>query len=478
MKFIDKDLLSIQEARILLENAKVSKQIISQYSQEKLDEVVSSFYDEISKKFKDIAKLSVNETGYGNFPDEYNQLQTITSLIFNEIKDKRYIGTLKVDNKDNILEYGMPKGTILVICPEVNPATSVINIILNGIKTGNNIIFAPMKRSCNTVKSIVKVFENIGKEFGVSEGVVSTLNEITKKGIDELIESNNIDLIINFESSNERFNCKYMDTPQIYSVSGASPVFIERTANINNSVKSVLNSRKYNNGILPGAEQFVVVDSIISDKVKQEMELQGAYFMNSEEENSLIDLLIKNGRMDKEYIGKSAWDLAKSSGFIVPDNTCILVSEQRYISDFNPYSTEIKGPVIAFYVENDWMNGCEKCMELLFESRGSTLAIHSENNSIIEQFIVKKPVSRILVNAGASLGATGISTDLFPTVVLGGLTSGLGYLEGNLEPKDLIYIRKVGYGKEYDICKDDNNLENRDDLKNILENILKKLNEG
>ena len=268
-----------------------------------------------------------------------------------------------------------------------------------------------------------------------------------------------------------------MHTPHIHSVSGASPVFIERTANIKNSVKSVLDSRKYNNGILPGAEQFVVVDSIIADKVKQEMKLQGAYFMNSEEENSLIDLLIRNGRIDKEYIGKSAWDLAKSSGFIVPDNTCILVSEQRYISDFNPYSTEIKGPVIAFYVENDWMNGCEKCIELLFESKGNTLAIHSEDDSIIEQFIVKKPVSRILVNTGASVGATGISTDLFPSVILGGLTSGLGYLEGNLEPKDLIYIRKVGYGKEYDIREDSNDFKNREELKDILKNILEKLDE-
>lgn len=178
------------------------------------------------------------------------------------------------------------------------------------------------------------------------------------------------------------------------------------------------------------------------------MKLQGAYFMTESQEEALIDLILKNEALDEEYIGKSAEFLAKRAGFNIPEGSSILVSEQKYISDFNPYSKELKCPIISYYVENDWINACEKCLNLLFESKGHTLAIYSNDSSVIKQFIMIKPVARILVNTGASLGAMGITSDLFPSVILGGLTTGLGFLEDNLNPTNLRYTRKVGYGEE------------------------------
>ncbi|HHX66834.1 MAG: aldehyde dehydrogenase family protein [Miniphocaeibacter sp.] len=468
MKFIDKDLVSIQEARILLENSNIAKKSLLQFSQNKLNEIVELFYEKIKDEFMNLAKLSVEETGYGNIEDEYNEIKIMSKLIYEEIIDKKYIGVLKENNNGEILEVGIPLGTIVAICPSINPATAVINIILNGIKTGNTIIFAPTKRAEKIVGKIVEVFSYIAEKVGLPEDTVSCLTTSSRKGVVELINSESVDLIINIGLEKYNYELSNISKPQIYGATGASPVFIERTANIQNAVKNIIDSRKFNNGILPGAEQFVVADITIASKVKEEMKLQGAYFMTESQEEALIDLILKNEALDEEYIGKSAEFLAKRAGFNIPEGSSILVSEQKYISDFNPYSKELKCPIISYYVENDWINACEKCLNLLFESKGHTLAIYSNDSSVIKQFIMIKPVARILVNTGASLGAMGITSDLFPSVILGGLTTGLGFLEDNLNPTNLRYTRKVGYGEEKIAYK-------KDDLMDILKEILNQL---
>ena len=65
---------------------------------------------------------------------------------------------------------------------------------------------------------------------------------------------------------------------------------------------------------------------------------------------------------------------------------------------------------------------------------------------MIEQFALKKPVARILVNTPATVGALGITTNLFPEMTLGSGSAGRGSTSDNVSPMNLIYIRKVGYG--------------------------------
>ena len=62
---IDKDLLSIQEARILAENAKAAQKVLATYTQEQLDAIVDRMAEEINKYAKELAKMSAEETDYG-----------------------------------------------------------------------------------------------------------------------------------------------------------------------------------------------------------------------------------------------------------------------------------------------------------------------------------------------------------------------------------------------------------------------------
>ena len=76
--------------------------------------------------------------------------------------------------------------------------------------------------------------------------------------------------------------------------------------------------------------------------------------------------------------------------------------------------------LLGFYVVNDWHQACELCHALLHNCGiGHSLAIHSNNEDVIREFGLKKPVSRILVNTPSTQGGVGLTTALFPSFTLG-----------------------------------------------------------
>ena len=76
--------------------------------------------------------------------------------------------------------------------------------------------------------------------------------------------------------------------------------------------------------------------------------------------------------------------------------------------------------MLAFYVVKDWHEGCERCLQLLrYGGTGHTLGIHSRDDAVIREFALKKPVFRIVANTQTSMGATGYTTGLAPSMSLG-----------------------------------------------------------
>lgn len=236
--------------------------------------------------------------------------------------------------------------------------------------------------------------------------------------------------------------------PVIYGGTGNGPAFIERTADIRQAVQDIIASKTFDNGVVSAAEQSIVVDSCIEREVKRELEASGGYFMTEEEAERLGKMFYyPDGSANPELAGKPAESLAKWAGFSVPAGTKVLISRQKYVSENNPYSREKLCPVLAYYIEDDWMHACEKCIELLLSERnGHTLVIHSKDPEVIRQFALKKPVGRMLVNTPAVFGSMGATTNLFPAMTLGSGSAGDGITSDNVSPMNLIYVRKVGYG--------------------------------
>lgn len=448
MSMIDNDLLSMQEARILVENAREAQKMLATFPQKKLDEIVERMAEEIYKHSRELAIMSSDETDYGKWQDKYVKNQFVCEYLTKRLKGMTCVGIISENTVDKTMDVGVPIGVIVALCPATSPVSTTIYKALIAIKSGNSIIFSPHPRAKKTIAKALDILIRAAEGYGLPEGALSYLSIITTSGTSELTNHPATSLIMNTGVPSMLNAINKSGKPVIYGGNGNGPAFIERSANIKQAVLDIIASKTFDHGIVSAAEQSVVVDRCIASEVKREFQNNGAYFMTEEEAQKLGSLFFRyDGDVDPEMVGKSAQELAKRAGFYVPDDVLVLISEQTHVSDTNLFLKEKLCPVLAYYIENDWMNACEKCIELLIsEKNGHTLVIHSSDEEVIRQFALKKPVGRVLVNTPATFGSMGATTNLFPAMTLGSGSTGVGITTDNVSPMNLIYVRKVGYG--------------------------------
>lgn len=448
MNIIDNDLLSIQESRILMENAREAQKLLAAFPQEKLDEIVERMAEEIGKHAYELAMMSSNETDYGKWQDKYIKNRFVCEYLPTKLRGMRCVGIINEDSQNKTMDVGIPVGTIVALCPATSPVSTTIYKTLISIKSGNAIVFSPHPRAKKTICRALDIMIRAAEGYGLPEGAISHLHTVTPSGAIELMNHKATSLIMNTGVPKLLKEAYKSGKPVIYGGAGNGPAFIERTADVKQAVRDIIDSKTFDNGMVSAAEQSIVVDSCIAADVKHELQNNGAYFMTEEESEKIGSLFFhSDGSMDSEIVGKSAQELAKRAGFCIPDSAILLISEQKYVSETNPYSREKLCPVLSYYIEDDWMHACEKCIELLLSERhGHTLVIYSKDEEVIRQFALRKPVGRVLVNTPASFGSMGATTNLFPAMTLGSGSAGEGMTSDNVSPMNLIYIRKVGYG--------------------------------
>ena len=485
MNRIDNDLFSVQEARIIIENAREAQKILAIFPQEKLDKIVKKMAEEAYKYARELAILSHEETGFGKWQDKFVKNVFASDFLYKKIRDMKVVGIIHEDKENKTIDIGVPVGVIVALLPSTNPASTTIYKALIAIKSGNAIVFSPHPKAKRTIGKVLDILIRTAEESGLPRGAIGYLRVLTTDGTTELMKHNDVSLIL-ITGVPKMVRAAYASgKPIIYGGPGNGPAFIERSADIKQAVADIIVSRTFDNGIVSASEQSIVAEDCIADEVRQELKKNGAFFMSEQQSEELSKLFFRSDNsINAEIVGKTAIVLAQKIGMCVPKDTKVLISEQKYVSHTNPYSREKLCPVLAFYIEKDWMYACEKCIELLLnEGRGHTLVIHSKNENVIREFAMKKPVSRVLVNTPATLGGIGATTNLFPALTLGSGAAGGGFTSDNVSPMNLINIRKVGYGvrKLEDIVTGtgsstvQSSIEGSQDLSELLEKLLEQL---
>ena len=77
MKFIDKDLKAVQEARVLMEEAAEAKKTLALFEQKKLNRIAACMMDALELKLEQLTEEAVRETGYGDAKDQLLQAKLL-----------------------------------------------------------------------------------------------------------------------------------------------------------------------------------------------------------------------------------------------------------------------------------------------------------------------------------------------------------------------------------------------------------------
>lgn len=445
---LDNDLQSRQNARDRVRDAKKAQGILATFSQQQIDAIVKNVAGEAAHHAEMLAKMAVQETGFGNWQDKMLKNRFAALRVYDAIKTMKTVGIIHDDQVKKVMDVGAPLGVICALTPSTNPTSTVIYKTLIALKAGNAIIFSPHPAACQCSRKAIEIVKRAAEAAGAPPGCVDGIAGPTPDATSELMHSKEVALILATGGEGMVRAARASGAPTISGGPGNCPAFIERSADIHQAVQDIITSKTFDNGVICAAEQAIIVERCIHDEVQRELEAQGAYFINESEAARIAALLLRpDGAINPEVVGKTALFLSQMAGFRVPAHTRVLIAEQTRVCRHNPWSGEKLCPVLGLYTEEDWKAACQRVLELLsIEGRGHTLVIHTRNQEVIHRFSLEKPVSRILINTPAALGGIGATTNIMPALTLGCGAVGGGSSSDNIGPMNLLNIRKVGYG--------------------------------
>ncbi|BCS95579.1 aldehyde dehydrogenase [Desulfoluna limicola] len=443
---VDKDLLSIQETRALVRAARAAQPALEGAGQERVDALVEAIAKVGAEMAEELGKMASEETGFGKWQDKKQKNILATRKLVDYFKGMKTIGIIGEDKEKKLVEIATPMGVIAGLIPSTNPTSTTFYKSIISLKSGNGIIFSPHPSAVTCITATVNVIKGVLKAMGFSEDLVGVISVPTMEGTDELMKISDMILAT---GGNAMVKAAYSSgTPALGVGAGNVPVFIERSADVDVAVQKILASKTFDNGTVCASEQHIVTEACIADKVKASLVAQGGYFLEGEKLAKVKRVMERpNGAMNPAIVGRCAADIAKIAGIDIPAGTTMLVCEEEGVGPTFPFSKEKLTALLGFYTVNDWQEACELCFKLLKNGGiGHSLGIHSNNETVIREFAMKKPVSRFLVNTPTTQGAVGITTNLSPSFTLGCGTVGGSATSDNVGPQHLFNIRRMAYG--------------------------------
>ena len=448
MQLYDKDLLSVQEVRDLVEKAKAAQQELAQKSQAEVDAIVASIAKAGVRNAERLAQMANEDTGFGKVADKVIKNIFGSQMVYEHIKDMKTIGILDRDEANKTYTIAAPVGVIAGLIPSTNPTSTAFYKSEISIKAGNAIVFSPHPSALRSISEAIKVIRQAIAEAGGNENLVSCISLPTMQATDNLMKHPDVALILATGGSAMVRAAYSSGTPAIGVGPGNGPAYIEKTADLPLAVKRIMDSKTCDYGTICASEQSVVCDDDMAEAVQKEMEKQGAYFLSDEERLKLGKYILRaNGTMNPAIVGKSPQVIGELAGINVPASAKVIVAKEDGIGKGHPYSNEKLAPILAFYTAPDYKAIAKLCDEILrYEGAGHTFSMHTKDDRMVEYFAERMPASRIIINSPSALGGIGASTALMPALTLGCGAIGGSATSENVGPMNLLNLKHVAYG--------------------------------
>ncbi|HEX8281883.1 MAG TPA: aldehyde dehydrogenase family protein [Pyrinomonadaceae bacterium] len=441
----DKDLVSVQQARDLVEAAHRAQAQLARFDQAKIDRVCEAMARAALRDAARLGAMATEETGYGIPDDKREKNRFAAEDVWNYFRGLRTVGVIN-ESKD-VLEIASPRGVVAGIIPSTNPTSTAIFKILIAVKSRNAIVLSPHPSAARCINETARVMREAGVKEGLPAEAVGCMTSTSLEGTEALMKHRQTAVIL-ATGGIGLVRAAYSSGKPAFGVGpGNVPVFVERSADVPVAVQNILTGKTFDNGTICASEQAVVADAAVAKQVREEFAAQGGHFLSPAEADQLAKVVATEKRaLNPQIVGRSVETIAKMAGLSVPQGTRCLMADVGGVGREHPLSMEKLSPILAFYVEDGLERGAARCFEILsYGGMGHTAGIHTRSREAAKAFGVEMPASRIIVNSPTTHGAIGFSTALPPSMTLGCGSWGGNVTSDNVSPWHLMDIKRVAF---------------------------------
>lgn len=444
---------NLEELNLLIQKVKAAQAKYASFDQQQVDKIFKQSALAANEQRIPLAKLAVKETGMGIVEDKVIKNHFASEFIYNKYKNEPTCGVIESDSHYGIQKIAEPVGILAGIVPTTNPTSTAIFKALIALKTRNAIIFSPHPRAKECTIAAAKIVLDAAVAAGAPEHIIGWIDEPTVELSQALMQHPSINLILATGGPGMVRAAYSSGKPSLGVGAGNTPAVIDETAEIKLAVSSILLSKTFDNGMICASEQSVIVVDQVYEAAKQEFTLRGGYFLSTEEQQKVNNVLVKDGHINAAIVGQSVAKIAELAGISIPEGSKVLIGEIDAVGIDEPFSIEKLSPVLAMYRVADFEAATAKAEELiLFGGRGHTSVLYTDprNKDRISYFETHVSTGRVLINTPSSQGAIGdlYNFKLDPSLTLGCGTWGGNSVSENVTVHHLLNIKTVSERRE------------------------------
>jgi acyl-CoA reductase-like NAD-dependent aldehyde dehydrogenase len=443
---LDPDLRALQEVRDQVERARSAQARAARLCQEEVDALCAAMARAAAGAAHELAKLAVEETGIGRVHHKILKNLFAAEGTWASIQHERTVGIVSRDEVRGVLEVATPVGVVAGIVPTTNPTSTAIFKALIAVKGRNAIVISPHPRARRCIGETVEVMRRALERAGGPPDLVCALSNPTIESTGALMKHRQVAIILATGGAG-LVQAAYSSGKPAYGVGpGNVPVYVDRSADIAQAARWIVDSQSFDNGTLCCSEQGLVLDRPIAGQMLAELARRGAHLCDEEQTRKLERLCNLRGHMNPDVVGLDPWKIAHKAGFELPRETSLLLARQGGVGREFPLSIEILAPILSLHEVDGWEEGCRVSIAMLeYGGLGHTLGLWARDERVLEAWFLEKPANRIIVNGPTSEGAVGYSTNLLPSMSLGCGPQAGNITSDNISARHLVNTKRVAF---------------------------------
>ena len=439
---------AIPEVDFMVANAVLAQQKIQSFSESFIDQLINDVALEINQHAAELAEQTVLESNMGVQAHKVLKIGLGSIEIAKTLVGKTGVGSMSEPDKGVRTIY-TPMGVVFGMIPITNPVETILFKFLSALKSRNAIIVSSHRKGRDVGLKTVNIIQSVLKKHGAPVNLIQTPQLPANRAVTNAFMSHiDVNFILATGGPSMVKSAYQSGTPAIGVGKGNAPVWICQDSNLKQAAQDVINSKSFDNGIVCGSENNLIVDSAVEDEFIEHAQSFGAAVLGGDELQTLTEQAFSSGRLDAHWVGRCAADICEHLNIKRDYEIKLIIAKVAPGQLDSPFLKEKLAPVLSLSVVGSDQQALNLAKQILQgEGSGHTAIIHSQDDQLIKRYGQAVDVSRILVNTPGTQGCIGAANGLQLSWTLGCGTQGGGSTSDNVTYKHLMNTKRIAYSQ-------------------------------
>jgi acyl-CoA reductase-like NAD-dependent aldehyde dehydrogenase len=416
------------------------------WPEERVDALIEEIAAEVLAAAASLAADAVRETGLGVVEHKTQKITLAARLMRDALVGRPARGALPTDEPRHVTEILCPLGVVLGLIPLTNPVSTMLFKTLICLKSRNALIASCHRKALGVGGRLGDLIHAVMKRHGADEDLVQWIRERGSRATTAAFMTHPGVALILATGGPSMVHAAYSSgTPAIGVGAGNAPVWVCPDADLEATARCVIASKSFDNGVICGSDNNLVVDQSVVEPFVAALQANGAALLcESEIATFTARVTDDKGHVRPELIGKSAQHLLAHAGIVRLEAAQLIVVPLAREQLDGPWGREKLAPIISLLTVDGEADGLAVCERILTNmGAGHTAIIHTQDHSLALRYAESMPASRVLVNCGGATGCIGVGNGLAHSWTLGCGSWGGTSTTDNVTYRNLLNVKRL-----------------------------------